>query len=442
MNENDISNKLVNFCKENNTFRRDFVALFTNEKDVRDIDFTGNTETGYGKPDITISFSNGFRYYIEVKTRCCTGFQENQTSEKSGYAKLIKDNNQELKSSMGYLLDNNHDTSECLTETIVYWQKIWELVKDFNNLDLAKDIRQNVDGIETGDKLFGQDEELFANPYQLALFSNMVLGRPNGEHADNYWMFSNFLVPALEELGCTDISIFPYGDDEGNPSRHVGFVKDGKRIHLQFNYSTVWKGNDCIDENVLCHNYFFSFSFYRPWIMGVREATSERQMVELTKSAVKLWLIDLEKNILTGKWNSFESEEEYYSTGYLGEKADLYGNPFVFANAIDYLREGTEIYDEIVIPALKKIPEIKIKKKEYWDDWRYIIMTYGDIEFRFNIYNFWNSKRDTYVDNHSFIFYRPWIVGVHKAKTKTELIEYTRQAFELWIEDLKQDNYL
>ena len=104
--------------------------------------FTGDTETGYGKPDITIKFANNFYYYIEVKTRFSTGFQENQVNSKYGYSRLIKDNNQILEESLGYLLDNNHDTTPCLTRNIVLWQNILELVEDFNNPTLAKDIKQ------------------------------------------------------------------------------------------------------------------------------------------------------------------------------------------------------------------------------------------------------------------------------------------------------------
>ena len=49
--------------------KKNFVSLFTNRADILDIEFTGDTETGYGKPDITIKFANNFYYYIEVKTR-------------------------------------------------------------------------------------------------------------------------------------------------------------------------------------------------------------------------------------------------------------------------------------------------------------------------------------------------------------------------------------
>ena len=65
------------------------------------------------------------------------------------------------------MLDNNHETTKCLSKKIVRWQKILDLVKDFNNHDLVKDIIQNVDDIQLSEKLFGQDDELFSNPYLL-----------------------------------------------------------------------------------------------------------------------------------------------------------------------------------------------------------------------------------------------------------------------------------
>ena len=147
------------------------------------------------------------------------------------------------------------------------------------------------------------------------------------------------------------------------------------------------------------------------------------------------------KNIQTGKCKSYEKNEDYESIGYLGEKASFWGNPFVFANCIDFLRQGNEIYDDIVIPALEKISEIKIqKKKQTIDEYRYIEISFNKIVITFNIFQTYTSKTKEWKDYFSFIFYRPWIVGVHKANSKKELIEFTMQSIELWLMDLQEEN--
>lgn len=435
IDENGMSSKIVDFCKENKTFRKNFISLFTDRTDIIDIEFTGNTETGYGKPDITITFANNFNYYIEVKTRVSTGFQENQVNSKYGYAKLIKDNKQILDESLGYLLDNNHDTNPCLTRKIIFWQQVLELVKDFNNPALAKDIQQNVDGITSSDKLFGADEELFSNPYQLSVFNDMVVERNAHEPAANNWIFNTFLVPALNVLGYSDAECLPWTED-GYYSSYVRFKRKNKEIHITYNSTMIWS-----DGNWLGSYYFNSFTFYRPWIIGVRTSTNEKQLQDLTSKAIKLWLYDLDQNFIDKECRTFE-DEEFYSIGYLGEKADLYGNPLVFANCIDFLHDGEEIYDEYVIPALKMIPCVRIKNRNHFDDYRYIEIEYENEILQFNIYHFWSSKTGVWTDYHSFTFYRPWIVGVHKAQNKNELITYTKQALLLWFKDLLDEGLI
>lgn len=159
-----------------------------------------------------------------------------------------------------------------------------------------------------------------------------------------------------------------------------------------------------------------------------------------TEKSVKLWLYDLENNIQTGKCKSFEKDEDYESIGYLGEKASFWGNPFVFANCIDFLRQGNEIYDDIVIPALETMPALKIqRKKQTIDEYRYIVISFNKIDITFNIFQTYTSKTKEWKDYFSFIFYRPWIVGVYKAKSKKELIEFTRQSIELWLIDLQEE---
>lgn len=151
MNESDITRKLVIFCKKNKTFRWNFASLFwhVNEHidhedviDIEDIDFNDDIESEYGEPGITISISDGFKVFIIVKTR-----SEDDFHEKSCYLKLVNDG----KSCLCYLLDKNHNSSKCLTWDIARWQEVWDLVRDFNNQELLKDIQQNVDDIETGE---------------------------------------------------------------------------------------------------------------------------------------------------------------------------------------------------------------------------------------------------------------------------------------------------
>ena len=441
LDENEISKRLVEFCNENITFKKNLVALFTdrqtlNKDEVSKIEFTGNTQTDYGEPDITITFSSGFKYYIEVKTRKSRDFEDNQTAPNTGYAALIKAKKQKTDESLGYLLDNEHDTNDCLKKCIiVYWQQVLELVNDFKNKSLAKDIAQNVDGITSDEKLFGPDEELFGNPYQLAIFNNTVLKLQKNERIKNNWIFNTFLLPALKNVIDKDAYLLPDSDKEtGQKTLYAIFKKDNKEFWL--NYDITWISEP--ESYELC-----SFTFYRPWIMGVRTATKEAQLKEMTKKSLKLYLIDFKNNINNEQYVPTQIGD--YSKLHFGRKSEIYGNPYVFANLVDWLYDGEEIYDDIVIPVLKKMANVTLEEKNIKgkeNDYRYIQIKYNNVEIKFNIFNFWNSKINKYIDYHSFIFYRPWIVGVHKAKTEAEMREDTKQSFEIWFEDLKLDNYL
>ena len=175
----------------------------------------------------------------------------------------------------------------------------------------------------------------------------------------------------------------------------------------------------------------------------MRTATKESQLKELTKKALWLWMFDCEKNVIGKKSALFE--DDFNGKPWFGEKAGLYGNPYVFANYIDCLDEGKEIYDDIVVPAIKKIPKLTIVSANFIDaesQRRYICIDYYGVGIKFNVHDFWSLKSDKGADCHSFIFYRPWIVGARRAKTKDEMIECARQSFEIWLEDLRQDGFL
>ena len=156
----------------------------------------------------------------------------------------------------------------------------------------------------------------------------------------------------------------------------------------------------------------------------------------MTQKAVKLWLKDI-NNILEGK---YDYEEDGSYIGYLGQKAEVYGNPILLSNISNFLNDATDIYDELLIPALNKITGIKLKNKNYrLHDRRAIKIEYEDKILALNVYGFLNFQNDKYEDFNSFTYYRPWIVGVHRAKNKEEMILYTIQAFELWLEDNKAE---
>lgn len=146
--EDVITQKLVDFCNESSIFQKEFLSLFCNipKKNVQNIGYTGNIDTGYGKPDITITFEDNSVYYIEVKTKSHTEFQKNQQKD-GGYAELIKSKNQNIQDSFGYLLDKNHITIECITDVpVVRWNEVAEIIKDMGNTPLLIDIQQNVEG--------------------------------------------------------------------------------------------------------------------------------------------------------------------------------------------------------------------------------------------------------------------------------------------------------
>ena len=435
LDENQVTQKLVDFCNENSTFMKCFISLFTEKENVKRIEFTGENETGNGKPDITITFKDDSIYLIEVKTRVSTEFSENQVTSKSGYAKIIKEHKQKLSESMGYLLDPQHDTEKCIKDTkIIKWNDVFNLIRDFNNQSLAYDISNGVDDIDIGGGVMGSDNELFDNPYLLAMYGDVILKKEPNTKA-NFWIYSDYLIPALEE--CTkDIRQFSHGG-----LAYTGCVYGKEALHITLfstysNTSGKWYG-------------YFSFTFYRPWIVGIRTATNNAQMVEMTKRAVKLWLFDYEKNVKNADTHLDLDFDGNYSKSYFESYTELYGNPYLFAQTIDYLKDGKDIYDDIVIPALKSFEYITIKKRNdlRYDnndesERRYIHIQYNDIDIWFNIYEFRSSKTDDFVTNHSFIFYRPWIMGIRLTDDKKQIIEYTRQALELWFEDLKADEYI
>ena len=116
--ENGMSLKLVEFFNNaTQDFQQKFLNLFTNIPDelrmpseVEYIDFTGDDPTYFGRPDITIRFTDGSYFYIEVKTNKNTPFQETQMAnvENEGYIGLIKLKGQKPAESFAFLIDKTH----------------------------------------------------------------------------------------------------------------------------------------------------------------------------------------------------------------------------------------------------------------------------------------------------------------------------------------------
>ena len=428
IDENGMSQKLINFCNENKTFKKIFLSLFTNKTNIKSIEFTGYNETGEGKPDITITFDDDSIFYIEVKTRWNTEFQENQVNNDSGYAKLIKMANQELEVSLGYLLDNFHETTECLTSKIVKWQTIYELVKDFNNLALANDILQNVDGIEEG-KVFGDDEEIYSNPFIIA---SCDLNELAGSEKAKNWILETFVMPALEKYGCTNIKKFGYGksDDWGANFTFIQFEFNGYKINMDFN--GIWVFN-------LGKNFkYYSFTFYRPWIVGVRTAKSLQEMQDSTFNAVSLWLNELPSILQQPPLDDYKqpSDEEKF----FGPRSYIYSNPYYvcyLSDQIDNKLFCKQLYTSIILPALKQVPNIKLLNKGLFEinNHIYIHFIINNQEIKLNLTHYKNLTTKKDYNFNSLIFYRPWIIGCHYAKSPTEMINYAVKAIELWLKD-------
>lgn len=239
------------------------------------------------------------------------------------------------------------------------------------------------------------------------------------------WILNSLVVPALEKI--ENVSNVHIDND-------AVFTYKGKEYWL--NLTSYWNPDT---KSYFCKN---SFAFYRPWIFGCQNATTENQMIEYTKEAILLWLDDID-----AQTKDLPKDEDLdYSELAFGADREVFSNPFLLANAnhlistkkpnAKKLPGGGWIYESIIMPAMEKVGGLtEIGLSEYYRDVT-VAFKYKGREMYVDLDGFYDAQTDKTYDYHSFTFYRPWIIGVRYAASEQEMIEYTEKAIELWLKDV------
>lgn len=393
----------------------------------------------FGRIDILIENKKCF-FIIENKVHSQTDPQETQTTS---YFDLMKKKEKEGKETfICYLINDGHPDDEFKNATekhqnskIVYWSNLINALYKTSGKEDRQEIesfvlysKDEIDNFEvdldgTG-KILGYDTDLLSNPYLLSMMDDFFCG------SETYnWILNSLVVPALEKI--ENVSNVHIDKDDYD---YVVFTYNEKEYWL--NPTSYWNPDK--------ESYFYknSFAFYRPWIFGCQNATTENQMIEYTKEAILLWLDDID-----AQTKDFPKDEYLdYSELAFGADGEVFSNPYLLANA-NYListkkpnakklpRSGW-IYESIIMPAMEKVSGItKIGLSEYYRDVT-VAFKYKDREMSVDLNGFYDAQTDKMYDYHSFTFYRPWIIGVRYATSEKEMIEYTQKAIELWLKDV------
>ena len=290
-----------------------------------------------------------------------------------------------------------------------------------NTKDEIDNFGLELDGKE---KIFSDETELLSNPFMLSTIENYF-----HDSETDLRILNNFVIPALNEIeGISDVH-----DDRYDGYTYAVFTY--KHLEYWLNLTMFW--NPKLNE----WSYKNSFTFYKSWIVGCHEATSEAQMIRYTEEAILEWLKDkdAQSNILTEKDFFSESEKVF------GPDCELFSNPWELSKVGSLITnkkpkkqtlENDWIYQSIIFPAAKKVsalsnPEICEYEREVT-----IKAFYNGIELYFDLSGFFDSKTNQTHYHNSFTFYRPWIIGCRYAKSEEQMIEYTKKAIELWLEDV------
>lgn len=396
----------------------------------------------FGRIDILIENNKCF-FIIENKVHSQTDPQETQTT---AYFDLMKKKEKEGKETfICYLINDGHPIDEFKSATkkyqnskIVFWSNLINTLYKTSGKEDRQEIesfvlysKDEIDNFEVdlegSGKIFGYDADLLSNPYLLSTLGDFFCGSETYNR-----ILNSLVVPALEKIeNVSNVHI-----DNADYDFAV-FTYKGKEYWL--NLTTYWNPDK--------ESYFYknSFTFYRPWIFGCQNATTENQMIEYTKEAILLWLNDIDAQ--TKDLPKDENDEDFdYSELAFGEDREVFSNPYLLANA-NYLisskkpkakkltRNGC-IYESIIIPAMEKASGItEIELSEYYRNVT-VGFKYKGREMYVDLNGFYDAQTDKTYDYHSFTFYRPWIIGVRYAASEQEMIEYTEKAIELWLKDV------
>ncbi len=444
-----VSKNFVNLIKENEgLFYKTINRLFDIEQfSVLSSFLPENvkleeTIVDFGRMDILIENHNHF-LIIENKVHNPTEAQESQTSS---YFELMEEKEKEGKKTfICYLVNNGHPVDEFneaiknhQNSKIEYWNDLMNYLYKSADEAEKKNIeyfslysKDEIDNFELEldgkEKIFVDEAELLSNPFMLSTIENYF-----HDSETDLRILNSFVIPALNEIeGISDVHL----DKDGEYSYAVFTYR-----HLEYwlNLTMFW--NPKLNE----WSYKNSFTFYKSWIVGCHEATSEAQMIRYTKDAILEWLKDkdAQSNILTEK-DFFDESEKVF-----GADCELFSNPWELSKVGHLITskkpkkqtlENDWIYQSIILPAAKKVSALSDPQICEYDREVTIKAFYNGIELYFDLSGFFDSKTNQPHYHNSFTFYRPWIIGCRYAKSEEQMIEYTKKALELWLEDVGEE---
>ncbi|MCI6259406.1 MAG: PD-(D/E)XK nuclease family protein [Spirochaetia bacterium] len=398
----------------------------------------------FGRMDILIENKDYF-LIIENKVHNPTDLQETQTT--SYYELMAKKEHEEGKTSkICYLLNKGHPDENELKKIVKKHQN--SKIDNWNDLvcylyktsDSSE--KRNIEyfylyskdeidnfylSMDNNEKLFGNEGALLSNPFLLSNMNQFFVGSETEK-----WILESLVVPALNQI---------------NSISNVHTASDDDYPYVVFNYLGLEYWLDLtMFYNPKLEKYCYknSFTFYRDWIVGCQEASSEEQMIDYTRKSILMWLNDKEaqKNCIDNDDYEFSNERVF------GPDVEIFSNPWLLSNT-GYLITNKKpnkkklsnywIFENIVLPAAKKIKTLSnVKIEEYYRE-VFIQATYKNVTINFDLSDYYNNKNNNTYSYNSFTFYRPWIIGCRYAKDENEMINYTKNAIELWLKDIESD---
>lgn len=136
----------------------------------------------------------------------------------------------------------------------------------------------------TSNEVFGDDKDLFSNPFLLANVNYLITQKkPKKKTLDpGNWLYEKIIIPAckqITELNKPEISEY---------YREVSIKAEYKGYTIDFDLNGFYE-----TKTNSMHDYH-TFTFYRPWIVGVRYATNIDKMIDYTEKSIRMWLSEVD----------------------------------------------------------------------------------------------------------------------------------------------------
>lgn len=397
----------------------------------------------FGRMDILIENKDYF-LIIENKVHNPTDLQETQTT--SYYELMAKKEHEEGKTSkICYLLNKGHPDENELKKIVSKhensnlenWNNLISFLYKTSDSEEKRNIeyfylysKDEIDNFkldfEGNEKLFGNELELYGNPFLLSCINKFFTGTDT-----EIWILNALVIPALTEI--TEISNIHLNTDD---YPYVVFTYQ----NLEYWLDLTMFYNPKLEK----YCYKNSFTFYKDWIVGCHKASSETQMINYTKKAILTWLNDND-----AQNSCIENDEWVFNEKRVfGGDTEFFSNPWLLSNTGYFVtnkkpkkRKLTDdwILKNIILPAAKNVSKLQnIEIEEYYKE-IFIQATYNDNLINFDLCNYYNNTTGKTYTNNSFTFYRPWIIGCRYANSPEEMIVYTQKAIELWLRDVELD---